>query len=62
MFFNILQVFVCIFPEQTSWKWHIEMYPFAPEDAQLDNFCKMIQTAAQSHIVYRTNELGEKRG
>ncbi|KAK7111909.1 hypothetical protein V1264_011460 [Littorina saxatilis] len=48
--------------DDTSWTWHIEMYPLSPEDAQLENFVKMLNVATQGHIVIRTNEQGEKKG
>merc|ERR1719320_1083076 len=28
--------------DEGSFKWHIEMYPVAPEDAQLENFQKLM--------------------
>ncbi|XP_076458929.1 uncharacterized protein LOC143292484 [Babylonia areolata] len=48
--------------DEVTWKWHIELYPLAPEDTMLDNFVKMVSTADSSHVIYRDNERGEKRG
>ena len=48
--------------DENSWTWHIEMYPLHPEDTQLENYVKMVNTAIHSHVVFRSTEQGEKKG
>lgn len=52
----------CGLTDNDAWTWHIELYPISPEDTMLDNFVKMVTTAEQTSVVFRTNENGEKKG
>ncbi|KAK7500907.1 hypothetical protein BaRGS_00007787 [Batillaria attramentaria] len=45
-----------------KWQWHIELYPIAYEDMQLENFTKMHKTASHCQMMFTEQASGPAKG